>query len=42
MHADGGNTGSFISVLCSKGPFTYYVAQGGGGLLIFVTKCDKG
>ena len=28
---------------CNKGPFKYYVTQGGWeGLLIFVTKCNKG
>ena len=25
-----------------KGPFTYHTTHGGGSLLIFVTKCDKG
>ena len=24
-----------------KGPYTYYITQGDGGLLIFVAKCDK-
>ena len=25
-----------------KGPFTYQFTKGGGSLLIFATKCDKG